>query len=308
VSKKKPSAFDKIEAMYAKNSRVMQILDNSTLDIRDYTEDMGVPLTEENALRKLTGLPCIPFNKIIQVAGKPDTGKSTIGTDTAVSAQKAGFKILLWDTEDKFDPARFQKFGGVAADIKSIKTNEIAIGGQLVKDYIKAFKTDEPKCKIFIIWDSIGGGVSRTNAEINRITKRNAQPGQEAKENGQVVKDIVTMMNVYPDSICMYMANQTYAKIGFMQKGDKAKGGDGVEFFSSIIVFMKRMKVLTAVIGKKMMKKGIITEATVTKNHLSREEDSVYKMKFEVTASGIKESDFEFKKKDEEDESEEDTE
>ncbi len=302
---KKVSAVDKLKAMYAKNSRVMKVLNNDSLDIRDYTEDMGAPLAPNNAIRLLTGLPCIPFNKIVQVAGKPDTGKSTIGTDTAVGAQKAKFKILLWDTEDKFDAARFEKFGGVAADVIPIKTNEIIIGGQLIKDYIKALKEDEPKCKIFIIWDSIGGGTSRANAEINRITKRNAQPGQEAKENGQVVKDIVTMMNVYPDSICMYMANQTYAKIGFMQKGDKAKGGDGVEFFSSIIVFMKRLKIVTETVNKKLLKKGIITEATVTKNHLSREEKSVYKMKFEVTAFGMTESDFEFKKADDEEDEDE---
>jgi len=302
------SAVDRVRQLYAKDKRVCRILDTSAPDVREYTKDDGVPLTPDEAWSLLLSQACIPFNKIVQVAGKPDTGKSTMGLLLMLAAQKAGFKILLWDSEDKADMVRFQRLGGVAADVLLIITNEIIVGGQLVKDFINALKSDDPDCKILVIWDSIGGGVSRTNAEINRLKKKHSQPGQEAKENGQVVKDIVTMMNIYPDSICVYMANQTYAKIGFMQKGDKAKGGDGVEFFSSVIVFMKRLKVLTKTVGGQLVKTGIITEATVTKNHLSRADDSVYKMRFEVTSRGMKKSDFEFKKAEEGDEDGEDTE
>ena len=298
----KQTAMDRVRALYAKNSKVKDIIDSSTVAAKVYVETDGIPIPEGHPFRDLTRLPCLPFNKIVQYAGKPDTGKSTMGALLMVEAQRAGFKIVLWDTEEKFSPNRFKMLGGDPDAIEMIRTNEIIIGGQLIKDLVTALKEDNPKQPILIVWDSVGGGVSRANAEINRIKKKNAQPGQEAKENGQVTKDIVSLMNKYRDQICVYMANQTYAKIGFMQKGDKAKGGDGVEFFSSIIVFVKRLKVLTREIDTVKEKIGIIMQAVVTKNHLSEGETSVYEMNFEVTAKGVKKSDFKFAKKKDDDE------
>lgn len=299
------SILAKVQSLYSKNDRVKSVLKFSTSEKKIYSDKDGVPLDDMHPLRTLIGLPCLPFNKIVQVAGKPDTGKSTVATATMVAAQNAGFKIIAWDTEEKFDPGRYEEFGGTPGDILFIRTNEITLGGQLVKDYINAIKEDDPKAKVLLVWDSVGGGVSRADAEINRVKKKNAQPAQAAKENGQVTRDIITMMNTYRDSICVYMANQTYAKIGFMQKGDKAKGGDTIEFFSSIIVFFKRLKVLTKIVDKKLVKYGIITQATVTKNHLSQGETSVHQTNFEINSSGIKPSDFSFSKDEDEDVGEE---
>lgn len=293
--KKKLSAVERVQAMYAKNAKV-QVAISSGASKKVYTEADGIPLSEDHPIRALTGLPCLPYNKVVQWAGKPDTGKSTFGAITLVPAQLSNHRIIYWDTEEKFDAHRCEMLGGNPGTIDFIRTNDIRIGGQIVKDLINAYKEDEPDCKILILWDSVGGGLSRSNAERNLADmKKSGQPGAEAKENGEVIRHIVSMMNVYRDSIAMYMANQTYSKIGFMQSGDKAKGGDGIEFFSSLIVFVKRIKVLTKTVNKQMVKYGIITEATVTKNHLSQGATSVHKMRFEVTAEGAKVSDFEFK-------------
>lgn len=292
---KKLSAVERVQAMYAKNERV-QVAVSAGASKKAYTENDGVPLPAGHVFRELTGLPCLPYNKVVQFAGKPDTGKSTLGAVMALAAQGSGHKIIYWDTEEKFDAHRFEMLGGEADPITFIRTNDIRIGGQLVKDLIKALKEDEPECKILIVWDSVGGGVSRADAERNLADfKKSAQPGAAAKENGEVTRHIVSMMNTFRDSITMYMANQTYAKIGFMQSGDKAKGGDTIEFFSSLIVFFKRVKVLTRTENKQLKKYGIITEATVTKNHLSQGQSSVHKMRFQITAEGITKSDFEFK-------------
>lgn len=301
----KLSAVERVKLLYAKNEKASASL-SSGVSKKVYTVNDGIPLDEDHIFRELTGLPCLPYNKIVQFAGKPDTGKSTLGSTMALAAQKSGHKVIYWDTEEKFDANRFEMLGGNSETVDFVRTNDIRIGGQMIKELIKAHKEDNEGCKILVVWDSVGGGVSKADAERNLADmKKSAQPGAAAKENGDVTRHLVALMNTFRDSITVYLANQTYAKIGFMQSGDKAKGGDTIEFFSSLIVFFKRIKVLTKTENKQVRKYGIITEATVTKNHLSQSATSVHKMRFEINASGIKKSDFEFKGESEEDEEDE---
>jgi RecA/RadA recombinase len=271
---------------------MQKAIGDGKVETKEYVATDGVPLRETSILRQLTGLPCLPFNKIAQVAGKPDTGKSTTAGETMADAQRAGHYVILMDTEGKFDAVRFRDgLGGDPDEIMLVKTNEIRFGAQLMKDYINAIKAEDADAKILVVWDSVGGSLSRSETERNLADERHAQPGQEAKENGQVVRHLAGMFNKYPNSIAVLLINQTYAKIGFMQKGDAAKGGTGIEFFSSLIVMLKRIKVLTKTEKKVKVKAGIITRATVSKNHLSQGKTSVYQMDFVITAAGVTPSD-----------------
>lgn len=295
-----------VQKLYAKDKKVADLICTGDVVKTAYTEKDVIALPEGHPFRALTGLPGLPFNKIVQVAGKPDTGKSTTAGLVMAAAQAQGAQVILWDSEDKFDAHRFQDyFGGDPDGILMARTNEILKGGELIRKYVHACKSADPDCKILIVWDSVGGSQSRTHAERELDDKKHAQPGQDAKENGQVMKTLISLINKYPDSLAVYLANQTYAKMGFMQKGDAASGGTKIEFHSSLIVFLKRLKVVTNVEGGQKIKTGIITQATVTKNHLSHGEKSVYQMNFLVTADSMTKSDFKFKKDDSDDEDDE---
>jgi RecA/RadA recombinase len=203
------------------------------------------------------------------------------------SAQKSNHLVILLDTEDKMDSQRFQKhFGGNPADIILIKTNEILQGGEKVRKTIIAAKDKYPDIKILFVWDSVGGSQSRSHAERELDSEKHGQPGQDAKENGQVMKMLVALINKYPDSLAVVLANQVYAKIGFMQHGNQESGGKKIEFHSSLIIQLKRLKTLTKVVKGSKIKYGIITRATVSKNHLSQSETSLHQKDFEITASG----------------------
>lgn len=276
-----------MQKLYAKDKRVQSIICTGA-DVKiDYKDEDLILLPKDHPLRLLTGLRGIPFNKIIQVAGKPDCGKSTCAGEVMAAAQKAGIQVILWDSEDKFDAARFRDhFGGRPEDILMIKTNEILKGAELARRYIQAIKEQDPNAKILFVWDSVGGSQSRSHAERELDNEKHAQPGQDAKENGSVMKMLVALINKYPDSIAVYLANQTYAKIGFMQHGDAAAGGTKIEYHSSLIILLKRIKVLTKIVKGIQTKHGIITRATVTKNHLSQGKTSVHQLDFQITASG----------------------
>lgn len=276
-----------MQALYKDDKKVQTLIATGDSVKADYTDKDGVPLSVDHPLRQLTGLPVLPFNKIIEIAGKPDTGKSTIAAMTVVEAQKAGFIVIYWDSEDKLDATRLKNMGGNPKEILLVKTNEILKGAELVRKYILALKEQDANVKILVVWDSVGASQSRSHAERELDSERHAQPGQDAKENSSVMKMMVALINKYPDSICIYLANQVYAKIGFMQHGDAASGGNKIEFHSSFIVFLKRVKVLTKRVKGVVSKYGIISRATVTKNHLSQSKTSIHQLDFEIQASGV---------------------
>jgi len=292
-----------MQKLYAKDKKVQSIITTGDSVKTEYTIKDGVPLPKGHPLQILFDLPVLPYNKIMQIAGSPDTGKSTMGGEIEASAQKSGHQVILWDSEDKFDANRFQQhFGGDPSQLLLVKTNEILKGAELVRKYIIAIKEQDPNAKILFVWDSVGGSQSRSHSERELDSEKHGQPGQDAKEIGSVMKVLTALFNKYPDCIAVYLVNQVYAKIGFMQHGDAASGGKKLEFHSSGIVFLKRIKVLTKVVNKVKVKYGIITRATSTKNHLSQNKTSIYQMDFIITAEGCKASDIDVSDDEESDE------
>ena len=275
-----------VQKLYSKDKKALSIISTGDAVKIDYLAVDVAPLPFGHPLQVLSGVIGIPFNKIVQVAGKPDCGKSTWAGEAMVASQKAGHQIILWDAEEKFDSNRFTNMGGAPSEVLMVKTNEILKGAELVRKYIIAVKEQSPEAKILFVWDSVGGSQSRSHAERELDSEKHGQPGQDAKENAQVMKMLVALINKYPDSIAVYMVNQTYAKIGFMQKGDAASGGTKIEYQSSLIIFLKRIKTLTKVVKGVTTKYGIVTRATVSKNHLSQQETSVHQLDFQITAKG----------------------
>lgn len=288
------SIVSDVQKMYAKDKKSQEMITTGDSIRQAYTEKDGVPVPPGHPLLELTGLPCVPYNKITQVSGPPDTGKSTFCGQLMASAQKSGHIVILFDSEDKMDAARFDThFGGKSSEILLVKTNEILQGGEKVRKLILAVKERYPEAKILFVWDSVGGSQSRSHAERELDSEKHGQPGQDAKENGQVMKMLVALINKYPDSIAVVLANQVYARIGYAQHGNQESGGKKVEFHSSLIIRLARVKTLTKTVKGRKVKYGCLTKATVAKNHLSQGEQSLHELVFEITAAGAKVSNHE---------------
>lgn len=278
----------RVQKLYNPKDKNRSIIGTGSSLKRSYSEEDCLPSPENHPWRELTGLPGIPWNKIVMTAGRPDSGKSTMAGEFMAEAQRRGVYVILMDSEDKFSAARFQEhFGGNPDDLLTVSTNEILKGAAGVFRYIDTIKAADPDAKIFFVWDSVGGSQSRAHAERQLDSEKHGQPGQDAKENSSVMKTLVAMINKYPNSIAAYLVNQVYAKIGFMQVGDAIPGGAKIEFHSSLIITLKRIKTLTKTKAGRKVKEGIITRATITKNHLSQTATSVHSMDVQVTAKGM---------------------
>lgn len=277
-----------VQSLYKKDEKSKDMISFGNKIKESYSDEDGIVIPEGHPQKLLSGLSVSPYNKICQYAGNPDTGKSTMLLKLIVAAQKSNHVVVLWDAEDKSDMTRLRAMGGDPDQLILVKTNEILQGAEKVRKVIIRTKTKYPEAKMLFCWDSVGGSQSRSHAEKELDNEKHAQPGQDAKENAQVMRMIVALFNKYPDSIAVVLANQVYAKIGFMQKGDKESGGKKVEFHSSLIIKLKCIKTLTKIVKGVKMKYGIVTRATVTKNHLSQAPLSVHEMDFEIQANDIK--------------------
>lgn len=235
---------------------------------------------------KLTGLLGLPWDMIVQVAGAPDSGKSTVAGQFMAEAQRNGVYVILWDTEKKFDRLRYEKhFGGNADDINIVATTIIRKGAGAMFKYVNMIKQADPSAKILLVHDSVGGSVSRARAEREMDDDKNAQPGSEAVENSDYMRHVIATMDKYPGSIALLLINQMTMKIGPIP-GKSRSGGEKISFHSSMIIEMTRIQDLTKIVKGVKVKEGIISRAKIAKNHLSQTDLSVQEMRVKITAAG----------------------
>lgn len=288
------------QALYGKNKLGAALLDTGEVLKRPSKPEDFVLAPKGHPWPSLTGMLGLPYDSIVQIAGAYDSGKSTVAGEFMASAQKQGVYVILADSEKKFDKTRFEKhFGGDASQLLVVQSTMIRkLAGGMLK-YVQVIKEADPKGKILIVHDSVGGSVSRSRAEREIDDEKSNQPGSEAVENSDYMKHIVATMDKYPGSITLLLINQMTDKISFGAKGQVRTGGHKISFHSSLIIEMKKIKTLTKVVKGVETKVGIITQAKIDKNHLSQTDNSVNKMNIMVTAKGWQETDFTFEKDDE---------
>lgn len=239
--------------------------------------------------KPLTGILGVPFGRIVQIAGKPDSGKSTAAMLTMKAAQEQGVTVILWDAEGKFDSVRYRdRMGGDPSDIPVAPSRNILEGVQQVVAYVKALKEMEPDQKVLIVWDSVGASINSAEDEENDDYSK--QPGVTAKEVSWGIRRFNQLMEKFRDkngnyTIAVMCINQVYANIGSV--GFKQKGGSELEYLSSLILEMSRKATLTRTRNKQKIKYGITTVARVKKNHLFGGDDCVAELDLVVSASGI---------------------
>lgn len=238
----------------------------------------------------MTGVPGCPFGKIVQVAGKPDSGKSTHGLKFMKLAQEQDHIIILWDPEEKFSASRFDRnFGGSSTDILAVRSKVILDGADMLQALIDSSLSTYKDKKVFVVWDSVGGSISK--GENEKDFRASTQMAEAAKENGRVVRGLVRLMEKYRNletnehRLGVFLVNQTYSNIG--APGQKEAGGQKIEFHSSLILQLQRVTDLFKIRDKVKRKIGITTRARVKKNHLFDGLDTIAELKLNITAGEI---------------------
>lgn len=276
----------KVQALYKPKSKDRDIITTGGSLKRPTKPEDFILAPKGHPWQTLTGLLGVPYNIVVQVAGAPDSGKSTLAGEIMAEAQRRGVYVILWDTERKFDKVRFEKhFGGKPEELNIVETTMIRKGAGAMLKYVNTIKELDPAAKILLVHDSVGGSISRSRAEREIDNEKSPQPGSEAVENSDYMRHVIATFDKYPDSTALLLINQMTMKIGPMP-GKSRSGGEKISFHSSLIVEMTRVQDLTKVVKGIKVKEGIISRAKIAKNHLSQNELSVHEMRIKITAKG----------------------
>ena len=280
-----------VQGRYAKKKLPAQVKDIKTgADISLSTNPEDYVSSQEVAFWKpLTGIPGLPFGRVLQIAGKPDSGKSTTAMTFMKAAQYEGVLVVLWDSENKFSSKRYEKsIGGNPATIPVTSSKNIVEGAQEIISIVREAKAQNPNVKILIVWDSVGATLNTAEDEENEEYSK--QPGVTAKQVSWAIRRLNQLIEMYRDddgnyTISVLCINQVYANIGSV--GYKQKGGSELTYLSSIILELTRKKTLKRV--RKGVKKqyGIVARANVVKNHLFDGEETVAELDLVVSSDGI---------------------
>jgi RecA/RadA recombinase len=282
----------KAQESYGKkeNGLARQLSTGSSI-IRPSEDKDFVVWTKGDHWQTLTHLRGIPFGRIIEISGKPDSGKSTHAAAFMKFAQDQGILVILWDSEKKFQKERFDnKIGGCSENLMVVDTNNILNGAKAVAHLVNSAKEMNPDVKILIVWDSVGASINSTEDKDDE-EEYSKQPGVTAKENAYAIRKFNKLSNKYinretgEETIATLVINQTYANIGSV--GQTEKGGGEIYYLSSVIIQLSRKGDLTRVKGGDKYKYGIITRAKVKKNHLFDGDECVAEMDLVISADGI---------------------
>lgn len=286
IVKKAQESYDKKDAGLAKQ------LATGTSLVRPSRDEDFIVWTYNNFWQELTGIKGIPFGRIVQIAGKSDSGKTSVGMAYLVAAQQQGVLGILWDSEKKFNASRFTAMGGDCEKLLVCDTNNIINGAKAVAHFVNSAKEQYPDIKILILWDSVGASVnSSEDSEENEDMSK--QPGISAKEVAFTIRKFNKLSNKYinrktgEDTIATLVINQTYVSIGMGAPTQIEKGGTELTYLSSVIMQLSRKKDLTRVKDGQAYKYGIVSRAKVKKNHLANAQEIVAEMDICVSANGV---------------------
>lgn len=283
--------IEKAQKSYGKADKGLagQLSTGSSIQVPNKDSDFVV-WTKGPHWKALTGLRGIPFGRIVQISGKPDSGKSTHASVFMKEALDQDVLVILWDSEKKFAANRFRKMGGDPDQLVIVNTNNILNGAKAVAHLVNATKEMDPSKKILIVWDSVGASVNTTedNGENEDYSK---QPGVTAKEVAFAIRKFNKLQSQHENretgeqTVATLVINQVYANIG--SPGLTEKGGGELYYLSSLIIQLTRKGDLTRVRNGEKMKYGIVSRAKVKKNHMFEGDENVSEMEIVVSADGI---------------------
>lgn len=239
-----------------------------------------------------------PFQRVIQISGKPNSGKTTFGMLAMLEAQKGYFDedqnyveepidaIILVDTEGKFSKLRFKKMGGDPEKILKLGANTLEEAFFMLTEAFNQIFAMKADAKVLVVFDSLGGTPSE--AEAGADADESIQLATAAKV---IKRNLRVIVPKYVDkrNVLMLVINTNYANIGSV--GRSNSGGDGLEFASAAIMQLGRIGDITETKGGKTIQTGIKSRLNVTKNHLQTKEYAVKKVDFEVYAYEVKAAD-----------------
>lgn len=229
-----------------------------------------------------TGVPGLPFGKLVMIAGDSDSGKTSAAIEAMKAAQNQEVGVIYVETEGKTTEADLKNWGVDPTGVLLIQSSIAEEAFELLFAAWDGFKSKFPTAKLLVVFDSIGNVVSQRDAEIN-LTEQNSQPGGKGKINRLAINKMIAKRD--EDNAAILVINYTYSNIG--SPGKTNAGGKAVNFFSSLTFQTTRKGWVEKTVKGEKVRCGALVNWVMFKNHLNKGSDNKKAFTLKITSEGI---------------------
>ena len=259
----KEFSFADLNKEMSKISEYGETLDKSTISEIDHY----IPTGNFHLNACLTGslFGGYPNNRAVALAGPSGTGKTYLILNAIKQAQKQGYSIVFYDSENAVDKSLVEKFGidpktfryepfNTAQEFRSSVT---AITDVLIEQKKKGIKLP----KIMVVLDSAGNLATQKEIDDAKTGSSKADMTR-AKLLKSTFRIIMTQFGIC--KIPFLFTNHTYQTQDLFSR-QVGGGGTGPEYAASIILFLGKAKLKEGI-----EQTGIIVTAKPNKNRFAK--------------------------------------
>lgn len=229
-----------------------------------------------------TGVPGLPFGKLVMIAGDSDSGKTSAAIEAMKAAQSQEVGIIYVETEGKTTEADLRNWGVDPGGILLVQSSIAEEAFELLFAAWDSFKEKYPKDRLLVVFDSIGNVVSQRDAEID-LTEQDSKPGGKGKINRLAINKMISKMG--DSNAAILVINYTYDNIG--SPGKTNAGGKAVNFFSSLTFQTTRKGWHERTVSGQKVRAGADVVWKLFKNHLDKSGLNKKEFTLRITSEGI---------------------
>ncbi len=233
--------------------------------------------------KQVTGVPGLPFGKIVMIAGDSDSGKTSAAIEAMKAAQLQEVGVIYVETEGKTTESDLKKWGVDPDGVLLIQSSIAEEAFELLFAAWDGFTGRYGDSKILVIFDSIGNVVSQRDAEID-LTEQDSKPGGKGKINRLAINKMIAKRD--QGNAAILIINYTYDNIG--SPGKTNAGGKAVNFFSSLTFQTSRKGWYEKTVQGQKVRAGADVTWKLFKNHLDKSGLNRKEFTLRITSEGIK--------------------
>ena len=259
----KEFSFSDLNREMSKISEYGETLDKSTISEIDHY----IPTGNFHLNACLTGslFGGYPNNRAVALAGPSGTGKTYLILNAIKQAQKQGYSIVFYDSENAVDKSLVEKFGidpktfryEPCNTVQEFRSSVTAITDVLIEQKKKGIKLP----KIMVVLDSAGNLATQKEIDDAKTGSSKADMTR-AKLLKSTFRIIMTQFGIC--KIPFLFTNHTYQTQDLFSR-QVGGGGTGPEYAASIILFLGKAKLKEGI-----EQTGIIVTAKPNKNRFAK--------------------------------------
>lgn len=254
----------RVQDSYGKDKRMAnQVGDGLTLE--EISTNPADYVVMDPWWKEKFGVMGLKFGHMVQVAGKSDSGKTSISLAAMKKAQEQGYGIIYVETESKTGPEDLVAAGIDPAGVICVNSSITEEAFELGLKSWESFFVDYPEAKLLFVYDSFGNTVSQRDSGLS-MTEKGSMVGGHAKTNRLGLSAMRAKM--IKDPVAVLIVNRTYDNMN--SPGKTNAGGDAINFFSMLTVQTARKGWYEKTVKGEKVRAGAIVVWNVYKNHYAK--------------------------------------